>query len=137
MIKLLTGSDHAFQAPPGSQTSSRGEAKDSALHSSRDAGLLEPPERPQGSQPPLPFGISKQTTTKNRCVTFHLFQRNRIRSLEAHSLRRVIPLCFSFHSHTHPRRFLRTGFCFFFFNPYSLVFPQYILPQPNLCSDYN
>ena len=28
--------------------SSRGEAKDSALLSSRDAGLLEPPERPQG-----------------------------------------------------------------------------------------
>ena len=39
----------AFQAPPGSQASSRGEAKDSALLSSRDAGLLEPPERPQGS----------------------------------------------------------------------------------------
>ena len=33
---------------PGSQASSRGEAKDSALLSSRDAGLLEPPERPQG-----------------------------------------------------------------------------------------
>ena len=31
-----------FQAPPGSQASSRGEAKDSALLSSRDAGLLEP-----------------------------------------------------------------------------------------------
>ena len=28
---------------PGSQASSRGEAKDSALLSSRDAGLLEPP----------------------------------------------------------------------------------------------
>ena len=38
----------AVQAPPGSQASSRGEAKDSALLSSRDAGLLEPPERPQG-----------------------------------------------------------------------------------------
>ena len=36
----------AFQAPPGSQASSRGEAKDSALLSSRDAGLLESPERP-------------------------------------------------------------------------------------------
>ena len=36
----------AFQAPPGSQASSRGEAKDSALLSSRDAALLEPPERP-------------------------------------------------------------------------------------------
>ena len=34
---------------PGSQASSRGEAKDSAIPSSRDAGLLEPPERPQGS----------------------------------------------------------------------------------------
>ena len=34
---------------PGSQASSRGEAKDSALLSSRDAGLLEPPERPQRS----------------------------------------------------------------------------------------
>ena len=33
------------QAPPASQASSRGEAKDSALLSSRDAGLLEPPER--------------------------------------------------------------------------------------------
>ena len=33
----------AFQAPPGSQASSRGEAKDSALLSTRDAGLLEPP----------------------------------------------------------------------------------------------
>ena len=39
----------AFQAPPGSQASFHGEAKDSALLSSRDAGLLEPPERPQGS----------------------------------------------------------------------------------------
>ena len=32
----------------GSQASSRGEAKDSALLSSRDAGLLKPSERPQG-----------------------------------------------------------------------------------------
>ena len=39
----------ALQAPPGNQASSREEAKDSALLSSRDAGLLEPPERPQGS----------------------------------------------------------------------------------------
>ena len=37
----------AFQAPPGSQASSRGEAMDSDLPSSRDAGLLEPPVRPQ------------------------------------------------------------------------------------------
>ena len=36
-----------LKGPPGSQASSRGEAKDSALLSSRDAGLLEPPERPQ------------------------------------------------------------------------------------------
>ena len=33
------------EGAPGSQASSRGEAKDSALLSSRDAGLLEPPER--------------------------------------------------------------------------------------------
>ena len=47
----------AFQAPPGSQASCRGEAKDSALLSSRDAGLWEPLERPQvptqGSDPHL------------------------------------------------------------------------------------
>ena len=41
----------AFQAPPGSQASSRGEAKHSALLSSRDADLLVPPERLQGSLP--------------------------------------------------------------------------------------
>ena len=35
---------------PGSQASSRGEAKDSALLSSRDAGHLEPPERAQGNE---------------------------------------------------------------------------------------
>ena len=40
----------AFQTHPGSQASSRGEAKDSALLSSRDADLLEPTEWPQGSQ---------------------------------------------------------------------------------------
>ena len=40
----------AFQAPPGSQASSRGEAKDSALLSSRDTGLLEPTEWLKGSQ---------------------------------------------------------------------------------------
>ena len=34
---------------PWSQASSRGEAKDSAFLSSRDADLLEPPERLQGS----------------------------------------------------------------------------------------
>ena len=50
----------AFQAPPGSQASSRGEAKDCALLSSRDAGLLEPPERPQGqptAQRPQPLPV--------------------------------------------------------------------------------
>ena len=40
----------AFQAPPGSQASSRGEAKDSALPSSPDRYLLEPTERPKESQ---------------------------------------------------------------------------------------
>ena len=40
-----TGSAPA-RAPPGSQASSRGEAKDSALLSSHDAALLEPPELP-------------------------------------------------------------------------------------------
>ena len=39
----------AFHTHPGSQASSRGEAKDSALLSSRHAGHLEPPERPQES----------------------------------------------------------------------------------------
>ena len=55
--------------PPRNHASSPGEAKDSALLSSRDAGLLEPPERPQVSSPgpalserslsPLPFGASR------------------------------------------------------------------------------
>ena len=39
--------DAFSHAPPGSQASSRGEAKASALLSSRDAGLLEPPETSQ------------------------------------------------------------------------------------------
>ena len=39
----------AFQTPPGTQASSRGEAKDSALLSSRDTDLLEPIGWPQGS----------------------------------------------------------------------------------------
>ena len=56
----------AFQAPPGSQASSRGEAKDSALLSSRDAGLLEPPVSHfsrvllLAHQAPLPMGFSRQ-----------------------------------------------------------------------------
>ena len=37
------------------------EAKDSALLSSRDAGLLEPPERPQGS----PYRASPSLAAKN------------------------------------------------------------------------
>ena len=40
----------AFQTPPGSQASSRGQAKDAALLSSCNADLLEPTEWPQGSQ---------------------------------------------------------------------------------------
>ena len=42
--------------PPGSQASSRGQAKDAALLSSRDADLLEPTEWPQGVRLPLQFG---------------------------------------------------------------------------------
>ena len=48
-VQSLGWEDPLEKGPPGSQASSRGEAKDSALLSSRDAGLLEPPERPQGS----------------------------------------------------------------------------------------
>ena len=40
----------AFQTHPGSQASCRREAKDSALLSSRDTGLLEPTEWLKGSQ---------------------------------------------------------------------------------------
>ena len=39
----------ASHAPPGSQASPRGEAKDSALLPSRNADILVPPEWPQGS----------------------------------------------------------------------------------------
>ena len=39
----------ASHAPPGSQASPRGEAKDSTLLPSRDADILVPPEWPQGS----------------------------------------------------------------------------------------
>ena len=38
----------AFQHPPGCQASSRGEAKDSAVLLSRDAGLLDPQRRVVG-----------------------------------------------------------------------------------------
>ena len=40
----------AFQTHPGSQASSRVEAKNSTLLLSRDGYLLEPPEWPKGSQ---------------------------------------------------------------------------------------
>ena len=55
----------AFQAPSGSQASSRGEAKDSALLSSRDAGLLEPPERKERS-----VGVTKATVEDGRGPTW-------------------------------------------------------------------
>ena len=45
------------------QASSRGEAKDSALLSSRDAGLSEPPERPQGS--PASSSVWRDGTTSS------------------------------------------------------------------------
>ena len=48
----------AFQTHPGSQASSQGEAKDSALLPSRDADLLEPTEWPQGSQ--ASFGVWRE-----------------------------------------------------------------------------
>ena len=46
----------AFQDPPGSQASSGGEAKDSAVLPSRDADILEPPSGVNGVKPPLHFG---------------------------------------------------------------------------------
>ena len=50
--------------PPGSQASSRGEAKDSALLSSRDAGPLEPPERSESVSRsvlfPTPWTVAHQ-----------------------------------------------------------------------------
>ena len=45
----------AFQDPPGSQASSRGEAKDSTVLPSRDADILEPPGGVNGVKPPLHF----------------------------------------------------------------------------------
>ena len=53
----------AFQAPPGSQASSRGEAKDSALLSSRDAALLEPPAGPLFEGNPVGAGIEPGSPT--------------------------------------------------------------------------
>ena len=49
----------AFQTHLVSQALSRGEAKDSILLSSRDAGLLEPPERPQGCNSRIPWQLEK------------------------------------------------------------------------------
>ena len=46
----VQGSRVAFQTHPRSQASSRGEANDSTLLSSRDGYLLEPTEWPTGSQ---------------------------------------------------------------------------------------
>ena len=46
----------AFQAPPGSQASSRGEPKDSALLSSRDGYPLEPKSGLNEVKPPVEFG---------------------------------------------------------------------------------
>ena len=46
----------AFQTHPGSQASSLVEAKNSALLSSHDGYLLEPPDWPQGVKPPVEFG---------------------------------------------------------------------------------
>ena len=46
----------AGPGPPGSQASTRGEAKDAALLSSRDAGLLEPPE--YDGDLSLPLGLA-------------------------------------------------------------------------------
>ena len=61
----------AFLMHPGSQSLSRGEAKDSALLSSRDAGLLEPPERPavlplQRSKVALSWRVTLTSTRKSR-----------------------------------------------------------------------
>ena len=47
----------AFQNHRGSQASSRGEAKDSTLLSSRDGYLLEPTEWPKGSQASCGFRV--------------------------------------------------------------------------------
>ena len=49
-LKGRQGSRGGVPTPQGSQASSRGQAKDAALLSSRDADLLESTEWPQGSQ---------------------------------------------------------------------------------------
>ena len=56
----------AFQAPPGSQASSRGEAKDSALLSSHDGHLLEPTLWPKGSQ--ASCGVWKEDSVNDHRV---------------------------------------------------------------------
>ena len=50
----------AFQTHPGSQASSRGEADDSALLSSRDTDLLEPTEWPKWSH--ASFGVWREVS---------------------------------------------------------------------------
>ena len=74
----------AFQAPSGSQASSRWEAKDSALLSSRDAGLLEPPERPGAPQDEAGLtrkfetshvgGATCRTPPYNLCTSSHILE---------------------------------------------------------------
>ena len=54
------GSRGCIPGSPGESGLSRGEAKDSALLSSRDAGLWDPPERPQGS--PASFSVWRHDT---------------------------------------------------------------------------
>ena len=49
LAREVAGPHESWEDTGEGQASSRGEAKDSALLSSRVAGLLEPPERPQGS----------------------------------------------------------------------------------------
>ena len=62
----LTSIGVASHAPPGSQASPRGEAKDSALLPSRDADILEPPSGVSGVKPPLHFGERART-----CLHIH------------------------------------------------------------------
>ena len=79
----------AFQAPPGSQASSRGEAKDSALLSSRDAGLLEPPERAWrgGARPGSRVTGAISVYTAMRCAP-----DRHLRSTVSHLIRACQPL---------------------------------------------
>ena len=58
------------QAPPGSQASSRGEAKDSALLSSRDAGLLEPPKIKSDTVSTVSPSISHEVMGPDAVIVF-------------------------------------------------------------------